>query len=95
MPTISFEDDQLDVEVEPATKLTDVCDEHPVSLMFGCRDAMCGTCLMEVVTGGENVSSMQPNERELLDALAADHPNARLGCQCVVLGDVRIRILES
>ena len=95
MVTIHFEDDQKTVEVEANQSLTDICDEHPNSLLLGCREASCGTCLMEVVSGIENLSPITDDEQDLLDVLAPDNPHARLACQCVVLGDIRIRTLKG
>lgn len=95
MVTIHFEEDQTTVQVEANQILTDICDEHPTSLLFGCREASCGTCLMEVVSGMDNISPITSEEQELLDVLAPDNPHARLACQCVVIGDIRIRALKG
>ena len=91
---VRFEDDGLTIAVAEGAKLTDVCDHHKVSLLFGCREANCGTCLIEVTSGGEHLSPVVPNERELLDIFAAYNPRARLACQCRVHGDCSLRVLR-
>ncbi|NEQ81522.1 MAG: 2Fe-2S iron-sulfur cluster binding domain-containing protein, partial [Moorea sp. SIO2I5] len=55
MVSIHVEDDQKTLEVEPNQNLAEICDEHPISLLFGCREASCATCLIEVVKGIENL----------------------------------------
>ncbi|HEY9667458.1 MAG TPA: 2Fe-2S iron-sulfur cluster binding domain-containing protein, partial [Coleofasciculaceae cyanobacterium] len=45
MVTIHFEDEQKTVQVEANQNLAEICDEYPTSLLFGCREASCGTCL--------------------------------------------------
>ncbi len=53
----------------------------------------CGTCRVQVVSGGENLTPPTVHEREFMaefpDALAADE---RLGCQCRPLGNVTFKI---
>jgi len=53
----------------------------------------CGTCRVQVVVGGENLTPPTVHEREFMaefpDALAADE---RLGCQCRPLGNVTLKI---
>jgi 2Fe-2S ferredoxin len=93
--TIHFEDDRKTIQVEANQSLAEICDEYSTSLLFGCREASCGTCLMQVVSGMENLSPITADEQELLDVLAPDNPHARLGCQCVVLGDISISILKG
>ncbi|MEC4812025.1 MAG: 2Fe-2S iron-sulfur cluster-binding protein [Scytonema sp. PMC 1069.18] len=95
MISIYFENDEKTVQVEANQNLSDICDEHPSFLLFGCREASCGTCLIEVVNGMENLSPITDNEQDLLDVLAPDNPQARLACQCVVQGDIHIRALEA
>jgi len=91
---VRFEDDNLTITVAPGAKLTDVCDQHTVSLLFGCREANCATCLIEVTSGGEHLSQIALNERELLEIFAPDNPRARLACQCRVQGDCSLRVLR-
>lgn len=92
--TVTFEDDDLSVQVEPGQTLTDICDEYPNSLLFGCRDGACGTCLIEVMSGPENLTPVTEIERDMLDVMAEDNDRARLGCQCTVKGDIRVRALK-
>lgn len=92
---VRFDDDNLEIAAAEDSKLTDLCDTHPVSLLFGCREANCGTCLIEVLSGGEFLSPVTPPERELLDILAEGNPRARLACQCCVRGNVSLRAFRS
>ncbi|MBD2521865.1 2Fe-2S iron-sulfur cluster-binding protein [Nostoc sp. FACHB-133] len=90
--SIHFEDDQKTLQVEANQRLTKICDEYPSSILFGCRCVACGTCLIEVVSGIENLTPVMDEEQILLDVLAPDNPNVRLACQCVVQGDISIRV---
>jgi 2Fe-2S ferredoxin len=68
-------------------RLIELCDLHLTPLHFGCRAGACGTCLVRVVEGMENLSAVTTNEEILLPALT-DDPAARLACQLLVLGPV-------
>ncbi|WP_392480887.1 2Fe-2S iron-sulfur cluster binding domain-containing protein [Nostoc sp. C110] len=58
-------------------------------VLFGCRTGICGTCLVEVIG---DIPPPQPDEQEMLETLAANHPHARLACQLVdVMGNLEIR----
>jgi ferredoxin len=65
-------------------------------LLFGCRTGICGTCLVEV-EGQENGELAAPSvdERDLLELVAPDNPNARLACQIELRADIRIRYIGS
>ncbi|MCS7047932.1 MAG: (2Fe-2S)-binding protein [Verrucomicrobiae bacterium] len=66
--------------------LHDVPVYKPLHEKFNCHgNGLCGTCLVEVVEGAENLSPK--TKRELLK-LNGQPPNRRLSCQCQVLGDV-------
>ena len=89
MPKVKFLSDNVTVEVPVGTRLADVADDVEATLPFGCRDAMCGTCIMNVVDGMENLQPMAESEREVLENYEAT-PNQRLGCQAIIHGDVVI-----
>ena len=48
-------------------------------------NGLCGTCVMEVVQGSENLS---PRTRREKVKLRGQPANRRLSCQCQVMGDV-------
>ncbi len=64
-------------------------------LLFGCRSGMCGTCLIEVE--GDTGAAMPPDsdESEALEIYAPGNSKARLACQLVPLGDLRVRKIRS
>ena len=52
----------------------------------------CTTCHVVVKQGEENLSEMQEDEMDRLDTAADLTLHSRLGCQCVVKGDVVVEI---
>lgn len=60
-------------------------------VLFGCRTAICGTCLSEIVKQ-ENGELLPPSkdEMELLEIIAPDNPSARLACQINLSADITL-----
>lgn len=78
------------VEVGTGCNLLDVCHEHDLPIEFSCRGGSCGTCLVRVLEGAENLSPHTDPESVLLPDLVEDPSEYRLACQSVVHGSVRI-----
>lgn len=53
-----------------------------VDMEFGCRDCSCGTCVVEVTAGMENLSTPTEQEIDVLDTWNKDPEQFRLAC-CV------------
>jgi ferredoxin len=64
-------------------RLLDACDQAHAPVAFSCRSAACGTCRVEVVSGGELLEPAGSDEIEVLAAFEAP-PSHRLACQAVV-----------
>lgn len=60
----------------------------------GCSDSTCGTCRVEVLEGGENLSSPHPREKATLKQNG--HPtNYRLSCMATLdHGTVKVKAFE-
>jgi len=65
-------------------------------VLFGCRSGLCGTCLIEVEPlGAEAIDPPDAEESESLELYAPGNPRARLACQLVLSGAVRIRKIQA
>jgi ferredoxin len=74
-------------DVPDGAPLQPACEEAGVP--FACTEGICGTCLIEVVEGMENLSP--PNQAEF-DFLG-EPGRERLACQCKMKsGSVKIQI---
>ena len=74
-----------EVKITPETNHIHACES--IGVPFSCEDGRCGTCLVEVVDGVDNLSPV--NEKEKLFGLAE---NERLMCQArLVKNDVTIQ----
>ena len=91
MPKVTFKNDNLTVECPAGTKLVDLCEQKGASVNFSCKEGVCLTCLINVVSGLENLGQKTENEKSTLEAFGAQ-ANQRLACQVVVNGDC---VIES
>ncbi|MBL8297635.1 MAG: (2Fe-2S)-binding protein [Rhodanobacteraceae bacterium] len=64
-------------------------------LLFGCRSGLCGTCLIEVESAADAAEPPRADEREALELYAPGNPRARLACQLVPLGAMKVRKIAS
>lgn len=62
------------------------CEE--VGVPFACTEGVCGTCVIEVEEGMENLSPFTQEEKDFL----GDQNKERLACQCKMQGSGSVRI---
>ena len=64
-----------DKEVQDGEKIWDACEA--LGVPFSCKDGTCGTCMIDVVKGEENLTELTEKEEDL----GRDRTH-RLACQC-------------
>jgi len=69
-------------EIDDGSAIIQICEEK-LGVLFGCKDGLCGTCILEIVEGIENLN--EKNKKEI-DMFPGD--NERLACQCKINGGV-------
>jgi len=67
----------------------DATFRYDLPIRYRCERAVCTTCLVEVLEGGENLSEPTEREKQTLQTIKAK-TNWRLACQCEILGDVKL-----
>lgn len=86
---VTFKDIDVTVYVPVGTRIIEVSEKIGASLIYGCREGDCGTCLMKVDEGWDHLTVPSVVEEKILkENLAGEH--SRLACQAQVLGDVTI-----
>lgn len=86
MPKVTFKNDNLTVECPTGTKLVDLSESKGASINYSCKEGVCLTCLINVVSGMEHLNAKTENEKSTLEAFGAQ-ANQRLACQVVINGD--------
>jgi 2Fe-2S ferredoxin len=93
MPRITVLPAGRSTEVERGELLLRAGEKAGVEMEAGCFNCFCGTCLVEVVQGMENLENPSDDELEVLDQWSKDPDRFRLSC-CVRVkgpGDIVIR----
>jgi ferredoxin len=81
-----FDHNSEEVELPDDSPLTEVCEEAGVP--FACTEGVCGTCVIFIKNGKDNLS---PPTKEEEDFLGEGNCDERLACQCrIKKGDVKI-----
>lgn len=89
---VTFKDIDLTVNVPVGTRIIEVSETVGSSIVYGCRECDCGTCIMEVTAGWGNLSVPSIMEEKVLEENMAGR-NQRLACQAQILGDVSVKPL--
>jgi len=92
MPKVTILPANASAEVQPGELLLEAGEKAGVEMEAGCFNCSCGTCVVEVVSGMENLEEPTPEELDVLDSWNKDAEKFRLTC-CVKVknGDVIIR----
>lgn len=78
--------DENEVELEEGSSIKEVCEEEGIP--FACEEGVCGTCVIEVEEGMDNLSEFTEEEEDFLGEM----DNERLACQCKIKsGCVKVR----
>ncbi len=86
MAKLIFEHSGEEVELPDGSPIQEVCEEAGVP--FACTEGVCGTCVIEVKEGKENLSRPTQEEEDFLGEGTCDE---RLACQCrIKQGNVTI-----
>ncbi|MDP1881005.1 MAG: 2Fe-2S iron-sulfur cluster-binding protein [Parachlamydiaceae bacterium] len=86
MATLIFDDRNEEIELPDDSPIAEECEQAGVP--FACTEGVCGTCVIEVKEGKENLSAPTQEEE---DFLGEGTCHERLACQCrIKQGRVRI-----
>lgn len=80
MAKLIFADTKEEKELEDGSGIAQECEEAGVP--FACTEGICGTCVIEIVEGMENLSEFTQEERDFL----GEPGHERLACQCKING---------
>ena len=86
MAKIIFANNNETEELDDGERIQDACEGQGVP--FACTEGVCGTCIVEVEEGMENLSAYTQEEEDFLGEKGYE----RMACQCRLLqGDLKIR----
>lgn len=79
MPKLIFEHNGEEVELPENAPIAEACEEAGVP--FACTEGVCGTCVIEIKEGRDNLTSPTKEEEDFLGQGTCDE---RLACQCKI-----------
>ena len=80
-----------EIHLPHATILTAIEEVTDTAITFNCRAGCCGSCVVEITSGIENISEKNDDELTFLQCLGYEGDKYRLACQCKVLGDIELK----
>jgi len=85
MAKIIFSDNGKSINVKDKTPIKEVCKEFGIP--FSCEDGICGTCMIDIIEGEDNLSELTQEEKDM-----GMNKTKRLACQCKIKkGIVKIK----
>lgn len=86
MAKLIFLNTEEEVTLPNGSPIKDACER--AGIPFACSEGICGSCIIEIAEGMENLSDFTQAEKDFLGEMH----NERLACQCrIKKGDVKIR----
>jgi len=91
MPKIVLKKSNKILEVSYGTRLFDVAKINSLPIVFGCGgDGRCGSCLIKIISGQENLTPAKENEIMKLRDIGKNKNEYRFACRCRIIGDITI-----
>lgn len=78
---ISIDEDQTEeFDLKDGSSIAEACESAGVP--FACTEGVCGTCIIQVIDGHENLSELSDAEKDFLGD--DENSSERLACQCCI-----------
>ncbi len=87
---VKFSNTQQEADAEVGSNFADITRDNGWPIAYGCENGLCGTCLIHVKEGKENVSPMEEQEEQTLEMMCMNDGDHRLACRCKINGNVDI-----
>lgn len=92
MPKVTVLPSNASAETEAGETILNAGEKAGVEMEAGCFNCSCGTCVVEIVSGMENLDPASPEELDVLDAWNKDPEKFRLACTAKIMqGEVVVR----
>ena len=86
MAKLTFLNTNEDLDLPDGSEIKEACQERGVP--FACSEGLCGSCIIEVIEGMDNLTEPTQAEKDFLGEIE----NERLACQCKIKkGNVKIK----
>jgi len=83
MAKLTFQNTNESVDLPDGSPIAEACED--AGLPFACSGGLCGTCIVKVIDGAENLS--EPTSAEI-DFLGPEGiKEERMACQCQIMKD--------
>ncbi len=90
---VRFEPSGFEVDAQAGEAIMDSTDANPAAdVPYSCRAATCGTCRVEVLEGGEALSTADEFELEVLEIFGDTPDEVRLCCQTKLVESGQTRV---
>lgn len=86
MPQLTILPAGVTVEVAAGVPMLEAGESAGIDMAHGCRGCSCGTCPVEVVSGGEHLEPMTDDERAVIEGAGLDPAQLRLTCVVALTG---------
>lgn len=91
MPKVTFTNNGESAEATANQPLKEITKTSGWPIAYGCEDGVCGTCIVRVAAGKENLNDMEETEQQTLEIMGMNDGEHRLCCQCKIKdGEVSI-----
>lgn len=86
----------IEVEVRKGDSVLDAALDNGISLHHNCGAVCaCSTCHVYINEGMETLPEISDKEEDFIDRAVNPKINSRLGCQCIVNGDLFVTIPDQ
>ena len=81
MAKIINSESKEEIEIKDEAPIKEACEK--IGIPFSCSEGICGTCMIEIVEGQENLSELTQEEKDM-----GMSKTRRLACQCKIKSGV-------
>lgn len=90
-PHVTFADQDISGEIDPADTLLEWVENHEVALDYECFAGLCGCDAVQIVAGAEHLNDVDAKEKKTLERRGLEPGPYRLACMTRVSGPVVVK----